>query len=65
MAKVVVKVLGGSLTEVEADTVGELKDDLDLGSHSASVNGSPADDSTELSDGQIVALAPSVKGGKN
>jgi hypothetical protein len=65
MAKVIVKVLGSAPREIDADSVGELKSELGLDSYSASVNGDPADSSTELSEGQLVTFAPSVKGGAN
>jgi len=64
MAKVIVKVLGGSLQELEASTVGEIKEELSLSSHSATVNGESASDDQELSDGELITLAPSVKGGQ-
>lgn len=63
MSKVIVKVLGGSLQELEASTVGEIKEKLELSSHSAAVNGEPASDDASLSDGQLITLSPSVKGG--
>lgn len=65
MANVIVKVLGSSPKDADAETVGELKEELGLESYSASVNGSPADNDQELSDGQLVTFAPSVKGGLN
>jgi len=61
--KVIVKVVGGSLQELEADTVGDVKAALNLQSHSAAVNGEAASDDQELEEGQLVTLAPSVKGG--
>lgn len=63
MAKVIVKVLGGSPQEKEADTVGELREGLSLENYTATVNGETADDETELEDNQLVFFAPSVKGG--
>lgn len=63
MAMISVKVLGGSLRSMEADTVGEVKAALGLESYTASVNGETRADSFELSDDNFVSLAPAVKGG--
>lgn len=64
MAKVVVKILGNSnIQEYEAGSVGCLKGQLGLSSHSANVNGSSQGDDFELADGQLVTFAPAVKGG--
>jgi len=64
MVKVIVKVLGGSLQELEASTVGEIKGKLSLSNHSVTVNGESAENDQELLEGQLVTLAPSVKGGQ-
>jgi len=65
MAEVTVKVVGkAGATDENASTIGELKSSLGLPSYSASVNRNPQDDSFELSDGDFVTLAASVKGGK-
>jgi hypothetical protein len=65
MAKVFVKVLGNDdRSTQDAETVGELKTQLNLSSYSATVNGSPADNSQELQDDQLVMFAPAVKGGQ-
>lgn len=63
MAKVVVKVVGRTLEEREAVTVGALKTALSLTGYSASVNKTPAADDTRLSEGDFVSFAPNVKGG--
>lgn len=63
MAKVFVKVIGGTRKAEEADTVGELKESLELENYTATVNGEEADDEQELEDDDIVALAKAVKGG--
>lgn len=63
MAKVAVKVLGGSLREVEAKTVADLKRQLSLSNYQANVNQSPATDDQELSDNDFVMLSPAAKGG--
>ena len=64
--KVDYKVLGGRPQEAELDeeaTVGDLKSQLGLSRHTASVNGNPADDDEELNDGDFVTLSEPVKGG--
>lgn len=63
MAKVTVKVVGSTPTEVKATTVGELKRALGFGTYTASVNKEAADDNYRLEDDDFVCLAPSVKGG--
>jgi hypothetical protein len=62
MAKVNVQVTGGSIKQVECDTVGQVKEMLDAASYTATVNGEPASNDTELNDYEFVALAPAVKG---
>ena len=62
MAKVFFKVIGGSVKEVEAETVGELREEFDMGNNLATIAGSSVDDDTELIDGQAVIFAPYVKG---
>lgn len=62
MAKVNAKVVGGEIQELEADTVAEVKRELEVPNHTATVNGSPAQDSKELKDEDFVSLAPAVKG---
>jgi hypothetical protein len=63
MAKVQVQVLGGDIKQIEAATVAEAKQQMGVPSHTATVNGEPATDSTELEDYQFVSLSPAVKGG--
>lgn len=65
MAKnVVVQVLGGS-KEVMDDvyTVREVKSRKGASAYAASINGSPAQDSDSLEDGDFVSLSQAVKGG--
>ena len=64
MAKVAAKVFGGSLKEVEANTVRDAFNALGLsGNYTASINGEPADMDDHLSDESFVSFAASVKGG--
>lgn len=62
MAKVTAQIIGGSIKQLEADTVSDVKALLDAENHSASVNGSNEEDNYELSDYEFVSLAPKVKG---
>lgn len=65
MALVNVKISGqAEVRQFSVSTIGELKTELSLSNYSAAVNGSPQNDNFELSDAQLVTLAPSVKGGK-
>lgn len=65
MALVKVKVLGNpEVKEYSVDTIGELKSELKLTSHTASVNGSSQDDDFELEDAQLITFAKAVKGGR-
>jgi len=59
------QVLGGQVkTELQADTVGELMDKMDLaGQYAATINGRPGDRDTRLTDYNFVTFAPAVKGG--
>lgn len=66
MAKQVqAQVAGGDIkTFKNVETVRDLRVKLDLGKdHSATVNGEPAKDDSELEDFQFVAFAPKVAGG--
>ncbi len=63
MAKVTVCVLGGTPTNIEAQTIGDVKRRLGLDNYTASVNGAPRGDEQQLADYQYVSLAPAVKGG--
>ncbi len=62
MAKVNIKVVGGEVEEVEATTVADVKREMNTPNHTATVNGSPAQDSKVLADEDFVSLAPQVKG---
>jgi len=62
--KVTVAVLGGATKTYDTfNTVAEVKDALNLPSHTVTLNGEAASDETALSDFSYVALAPAVKGG--
>lgn len=63
MAKVFVQVSGGAAKEMDIGTVADVKRALNLDKYSAAVNGEPVDDDHELSDYEVVTLAPNVKGG--
>jgi hypothetical protein len=64
MAKVTAQVLGGEVKVLEdVFDVGEVKAELQVPEHTATVNGEPADDDYELEDYEFVSLSPSVKGG--
>lgn len=65
MAMINVKITGSAIQEKEASTVGELKAGLGLSTHTAKVNGSPANDSDSLATDDFVVLSPAVKGGLN
>lgn len=62
MAKVHAQVIGGSIQDLEAETVGEVKEQLKKANYTATVSGVPQDDDYELFDYDFVALAPAVKG---
>lgn len=62
MAKVIAKVVGGSPKEMEATTVGNLKTQMGLTNHTATVNGEPENDTYELSDYEFVDFAVAAKG---
>jgi hypothetical protein len=61
--KVTVQVVGGSSRTVDADTVGELKQLMNVPNHTATVNGETQSNSFVLGDYNFVHLAPAVKGG--
>ena len=64
MASVIGSVAGGDPVRMDADTVADVKAELDLtGPYTATVDGDTATDDTELSDNQYVCFAPAVKGG--
>lgn len=61
--KVTAQAVGGAPRVFDdIETVGELKERMNLGTYQATVNGEPADDSEELQDYAFVSLAPKVKG---
>lgn len=62
MAKVISHVIGGSPTEKEASSIGELKAQLGLSNYSAKLNKEPASDDQALEDGDLVTFAQQVKG---
>ena len=62
MAKVTAKLIGGSLQEKTAGTVGELAAMLGAEKYQATVNGDPADHDDDLSDYDYVTFAEKVKG---
>jgi len=62
--KVTVQVMGGvSKTLNGVSTIAQLKSELNLPKHVATLKGESADDNTKLSDYSFVTLAPAVKGG--
>jgi len=64
-ASVVGSVLGGTPDRLDADTVQDVFDALELsGNYTASVNGDPATMDAVLSDEDFVSFAPKVKGGR-
>lgn len=63
MASVIASVLGGQPQRREASTIAEIKELLNVPNHTATLNGEPVDDDTDLSDEDFVSLAPAVKGG--
>lgn len=63
MAKVYAKVTGGSVQEIQANTVAEAKNKLGLtGNYSAVVNGESAGDDYDLNDDEIIVFAQNTKG---
>lgn len=62
MARVQVQVVGGSIVEKYASTIGELKAQLDLTNYQGSVNGEPEDDNYTLKDFEFVSFSQQVKG---
>lgn len=65
MAKnVVAQVLGGEKKVLDdVYTVRDVKTKLNATQYSASINGDPAQDGDDLSDGDFVSLSQAVKGG--
>ena len=65
MANVIVKVQGSQEPqEINASNISALKSQLGLENYTATINGSPANDNSELSDYNVVHFSESVKGGK-
>lgn len=62
MAKVQAKVVGGEIKEIEVGTVADVKRQLGVEKHTATVNGESVQDSYVLKDYEFVSLAPAVKG---
>lgn len=62
MARVQVQVVGGSIVEKHARTIGELKSQMDLTNYQGSVNGEPEQDNYELNDYEFVSFSQQVKG---
>ncbi len=63
MAKIQAQLTGGSIKEVIANTVGDVKRQLGVPTYTAHVNGNPAADSHQLKDFEFVTLTESVKAG--
>lgn len=63
MAKVTVKLKGGSSRDVEARTVAEVKQKLNYPNSTATVNGESAGPDYVLADDDFVMLTESIKGG--
>lgn len=61
--KITAQAVGGQPKVLDnVETVGDLKEQMNLSSYQATVNGEAADDDYELSDYEFVSLAPKVKG---
>lgn len=63
MAKVTAQVMGGAPQQKEADTVGELADQVGASGYTATVNGEPEGSDYALQDYEFVAFAKAVKAG--
>lgn len=65
MSKVFGKLTAGVVKELEANTVADVINAMELtGNYTAVVNAEPADTDQKLDDGDFIVLAKSVKGGK-
>jgi len=63
-SKVTAQVLGGSPRVLDdVFSVADVKEEMGVPNHTATVNGEPADDDEGLDDYSFVNLAPAVKGG--
>jgi sulfur carrier protein ThiS len=61
---VVVQVLGGSKKVLDnVHSVADVKSQVGAQAYAASINGDPATDGSQLSDGDFVSLSQAVKGG--
>jgi sulfur carrier protein ThiS len=61
---VIAQILGGEKRILDGvNTVADVKAKMGASGYAAAVNGSPADDSQTLSEGDIVTLSKAVKGG--
>jgi sulfur carrier protein ThiS len=61
---VIAQVLGGDKKVLDSvETVADVKEKLSAQNYTASVNGDPASNDYELSDGDFVSLSQAVKGG--
>lgn len=63
MASVIASVIGGTPMRVDATTVGDLKNKLELTNYTAAVNGETEDDDFTLSAEDFVSLSKAAKGG--
>lgn len=64
MASVIGSVAGGDPVRMDADTVADVKAELDLsGPYTATVDGETVSEDFVLSDDTYVCFAPAVKGG--
>ena len=63
MAKVMAKVMGGDIEQVEFSTLGEVKDYFDCNEYQAEVNGKVVEDNNyALKDYETIELTAKVKG---
>jgi sulfur carrier protein ThiS len=61
---IIAQVMGGAKQILDGvNTVADVKTRMNAQGYTALVNGSPADDSYALSEGDIVTLSKAVKGG--
>lgn len=63
MAQVKVRVVGGGIRTMNANSVADIKTELGLEAYGAVVDGAPVADGQRLADGQTVVLATNSKGG--
>jgi sulfur carrier protein ThiS len=61
---VIAQVLGGAKQVLDnVNSISDLKQKLNLAQYTATLNGSPAADDENLTDGDFVTLSQAVKGG--